>query len=368
MKRTLQILIPLLLVLALIWWVQRQLTVTVLVAPAVTGTAVNAVTGTVEIFAYMDIDVKAQHRGQLTAIPVVAGQQVAAGDVIAMQASEELDLRIEQVKIRLEAAEARAELERRNAIDLETIRQQIEGVRLAVQLRQTPESRLQDLLREERKLLVALRGDEIRDHEEFRLLKNQLAQLELQREQMITVAPFSGTVAVVKAFQGDLVNAGQALVRLVSHGRFAIMELTEEDYFGVEDGQQVTVRLASYPDRTFKGKVSRLEDIANSGNKTRNVIVTMEASDSELVPGLTGEGFLVKAERANAVLIPRRALIGQTVYVVRDGRVERRPIRHGFLGLNQAEIVEGLSAGEIVILEDQSLLRPGDRVKTVSGR
>ena len=147
------------------------------------------------------------------------------------------------------------------------------------------------------------------------------------------------------------------------------MELTEEDYFGVRDDMPVTLRLASYPARTFEGKVKRLEDVANAKNKTRNVVVYVDAPDSLMVPGLTGEGYLVKSERSDAVLIPRRARIGNLVYVIAGGKVEVRRVQPGFLGLKKAEIIEGIEPGDLVVLEDQNLLKPGERVKAVrSGR
>lgn len=364
MKRVLKFGLPVLLLAAAVWLFNRQLTLTVPVAAAETGTAVNAVTGTVEVWAYADIHVKAQNRGLITDNPVQAGDRVEAGDIVAVQESDQLQLQIEQVEIRLEAARAREDLESTHKIDLESLAERLEGVELAVELKQRPVSDLEDLRREQRKKEVLWRMEEIQQRESRRLLENQLAQLSLQMGQMSTRAPFAGTIAAINAFKGDLVGGGQNLVRLVSHGRYLIMELTEEDYFGVEDGQPVTLRLASYPDRTFDGEVSRLADVANANNKTRNVIVHVEAPDDVLVPGLTGEGYLVKAERENAVLIPRRALIGNLVYVVRGGVVEVRRVQPGFLGLNKAEIREGLEEGELVVLEDQNLLKPGDRVDT----
>ncbi len=355
--------LPALVVLAAIFLLRRQFNVTVLVAPATTGTAVNAVTGTAEVLAHIDIKVKAQSRGEITRNVVKAGDAVEAGDVIALQDSQQLDLQIEQVQIRLEAARARAKLESTNKIDLESLDEELEGTRLAVELKQAPQSKLSDLERGRRKKEVFWELEKIQEDENLKLLQNQLDQLLLQKEQMTTLAPFAGTVAEILAFRGDIVNGGQNMVRLISHGRWVRMELTEEDYFGVRSDQEVTLRLASYPDRTFMGKVFRLEDVANSGSKTRNLFVIVDAEDSVLVPGLTGEGYLVKAERSNAVLIPRRALIGNLVYVVADGRVEVRRVKPGFLGLNQAEILEGVEAGELVILEDQNLLKPGDRVE-----
>lgn len=364
MKRLLKFGIPLLVLVAAVFFFNRQLTLSVLVEPAETGTAVNAVTGTVEVLAYIDIHVKAENRGRIAENLVQAGQIVEAGEVVAVQEAEDLDLRIEQVRIRLEAAEARSELESTHQIDLETLEDEREGTALAVELKQAPVSELERVDREMRKREVLWQLEEIQERENLRLLQNQLEQLSLQKEQMTTEAPFGGTVAAINAFKGDLVNGGQNLIRLVGHGRYILMELTEEDYFGVEDGQPVTLRLASYPDRTFEGTVTRLEDVANSGSKTRNLIVEVEAPDELLVPGLTGEGFLVKDRREDAVLVPRRALIGNLVYVVVDGKVEIRRVRVGFRGLNKAEILEGVEAGELVVLEDQNLLRPGERVET----
>ncbi len=365
MKAALKILLPLLLLAAGIWLLSRQFTAHVLVAPASIGTAIDAVTGSVEVLATADLQVKAQQRGQIVSAVGAAGRRVEAGEVLAVQDSAELDLRIEQARIRLEAAAARYELEAANRIDLESLDAEIEGVRLAVGLQQAPASRLENLLRERRKRHVMARLEEIQRNEDRRLNENQLAQLLLLKEQMTTAAPFAGVVAEIYAFPGDWVNPGQNLVRLVAHGRFVQMELAEEDYFGVREGQTVTLRLASYPDRTFAGTVGRLVDVANPRTKTRTVIVNLAETDLVPAPGLTGEGYLVKDERPGAVLIPRRALIGDRVYVAHHGRVEVRRVRPGYLGLMQAEIIEGIREGELVILEDQNLLRAGDRVKTV---
>lgn len=365
MKRWLKIGIPVLLIAIAVYFFNRQLTLTVLVEPATTGTAVNAVTGTVEVLAYADIHVKAENRGQIVDQAVKAGDVVEKGDIIAVQASDELDLQIEQVGIRLEAAAAREALESTHRIDLESFQERIEGMELAVELKQAPVSELENLKREQRKKEVLWKLEEIEERETRRLLENQLEQLNLQKEEMTTRAPFGGIIAGINAFQGDLVNWGQNLVRLVAHGRYVVMELTEEDYFGVQDGQPVTLRLASYPDRTFGGTVTRLADVANSSSKTRDLVVEVDAPDSVLVPGLTGEGYLVKDERENAVLIPRRALIGNLVYVVVDGEVDVRRVKPGYLGLNKAEILEGIEPGELVVLEEQNLLKPGESVEVV---
>lgn len=365
MKTWIKFGLPVLIVVAIVYVFLGQMKMSVLVAPASRGTAVNAVTGTVEVLAFMDIKVKAESRGQLLQNVVNPGQHVSKGDVVGLQDSNELKLRIEEVEIRLEAARKKSQLESTHNIDLERIEKEIEGVRLAVDLKQAPLSKLEDLQRQARKSAVYRDLEIITLTETLGLLENSLERLQLQLDQMTTRAPFDGVVAEVYAWTGDLVNNNQDLLRLVSTGRVVLMELTEEDYFGVKDKQPVTLRLASYPDRTFDGVVNRMADVANSKSKTRNVFVSVNAPDDVLVPGLTGEGYLVKDERSDAVLIPRRALIGNMVYVVRGGIVDVRRVRPGFLGLHLAEILEGIEEGDMVVLEDQNLLKPGDRVKTV---
>lgn len=365
MNRWLKILVPVILVVTAVLFLRRQFEMTALVTPAQTGTAVNAVTGTVEVLANADIRVKARHRGVIVEHRAQPGEIVEADAVLTVQASEDLDLEIEQVQIRLEAARARDALESTNEIDLESLDEELKGLELAVELKQAPVSRLESRRRDRRKTEVFFKMEQILQRENLRLLENQLAQLTLRKDQMRTPAPFGGTVAEINAFKGDLVNPGQNLVRLIAHGRLIVLKLTEEDYFGVEVGQPVTLRLASYPDRTFDGKVNRLEDVADSNSKTRNVFVRVDAPDSVLVSGLTGEGYLVKDERPDAVLIPRRALIGNLVYVVNRGSIEVRRVEPGYLGLNQAEILEGLEAGDLVVLENQNLFKPGDRVEAV---
>jgi multidrug efflux pump subunit AcrA (membrane-fusion protein) len=86
----------------------------------------------------MDIQIKSQHRGTILENVVKPGKQVEKGDVIARQDSRSLELQVEQVQIRLDAAEARSRLESTNKIDLETLDEELEGVELAVQLKQAP--------------------------------------------------------------------------------------------------------------------------------------------------------------------------------------------------------------------------------------
>src|SRR5262249_52029128 len=98
------------------------------------------------------------------------------------------------------------------------------------------------------------------------------------------------------------------------------------------------------------------------------VLFTLDQPNGNLLPGMTGEMNIITGQRENALLVPSRAVRNQTqVLVVKDGRVEQREVKTGFRSIERAEILEGLEEGDLVILSDQDLFRPGTRVQTRLG-
>lgn len=349
---------------AVFWWTQGRET-TVIVAEASRGTAVNAVTGTVEVLATADLWVKSERDGRLAEVPVRIGDLVEIGDLIFRQESELLDIQLEQESVRQTAAQARLELPLQAEFDLEARRRDLESLRVQVELGQASQARLDDLQREVRRVEVRLLEERINRTEAAGVLSARVRELEFQRGQMSQTAAIKGEVVEILGIIGNQINARNNVVRIVSIDRTVQMELSEEDMGGVGVRAPVTLRLASYPGVEFRGEVNSLFATADASAKTRQLFVKVEAEPGVLVPGLTGEGYLIKEERDGAVLVPRRALVGNRLYVVTDGVVEVRTVRPGFLSLNRAEIAEGLAPGEQVVLENQDLLRDGQRVRPI---
>jgi multidrug efflux pump subunit AcrA (membrane-fusion protein) len=72
---------------------------------------------------------------------------------------------------------------------------------------------------------------------------------------------------------------------------------------------------------------------------------------------------IVVGERQAQALVPRRAVFGNNIFVVADGRVQRRTVEVGYVGLNLTEITKGLTVGEQVIVDELDRFNDGDRVK-----
>ncbi len=365
MKFVFKVVLPVLLVAVIAWLIVRSFAVEVPVAQAYRGAAVDAVTGTIKLVSKMDLQYKTEVPGRLKELPVYIGTQVKKGDLLASFESRDLEHNLAQRRIQLRAATDRNELPFAQSFDLKNLQEEIKSLRISVESGVASGADLERRLRDVDKLEAALKLDSINRWEQINILTEQVKQLEYQLERMKLYAPFDGEIVEVLAFPGDWVWGGNAVVRIVSPGRMIEMKLSEEDYYGVEPGQKVTLHFAGLPGQTIPALVDFLSPVANADNKTRTVYLKFDESvdAASFTPGLTGEGVLVKSERANSVIIPRRALIGETVYVNNNGTVEIRQVKPGFLGLNKAEILEGIGEGELVILENQMVLRDGDRVK-----
>jgi HlyD family secretion protein len=96
-----------------------------------------------------------------------------------------------------------------------------------------------------------------------------------------------------------------------------------------------------------------------------NLVVKVDAGHP-LVPGINGEVGIVVDEHAARAVVPRRAVFtnaGDNVYVVKDGRVELRKVKKGFVWTTGVEIIEGLSPGDEVIVESLENFHDGERVR-----
>lgn len=365
MKTSVKILVLILAVVLTIWLALSAVSRDVVAGRAVKGTASDAVTGTVKVFANMDIKVKTEVEGRIAETPLAAGAAVKKGDAIMILDSEDLNNEIRANVIQLKAARERLRLSLPQEQDLLSLTEEIERLKRQVEFGGASNADLERRQRDLAKLQTDISYQKINREEQAGLFETTVARLQGRLARMTVESPMDGTVIEQYKWTGDYVWGGNEIFRVVSNGRWLELTLAEEDCANVVAGQKATVRLASYPDRTFIGTVTGLSAFSNADSKTRTVFLTINEPDEILVPGLTGEAVLVRAEHKDAVLIPRRALVGNRVYVVKAGRVDIRRVQSGYVGLDQAEIVSGVASGETVILEDQGALRQGDKVHAV---
>jgi len=182
-------------------------------------------------------------------------------------------------------------------------------------------------------------------------------------------APYHGTITTVSAHAGDQLAKGAPVAGFISRDLRIEAQVDQDDIAAVQENEKADIHFFAYPGKTFTAVVKRV--LPSSDKTTQRFTVLLDLVDPaiNLLDGLTGEVGFTAGKHDNALCIPRRALYGNSVFVVTNGRVEIRQVKPGYVTLTQAEILPNadphatVSEGEIVLTENLDLFRNGDRVR-----
>lgn len=292
-------------------------------------------TGTANLEAPAEAQVVAKTSGVLLQLLAEEGDQVKAGQVLA---------RIDPDRPRLEMERARA-----------TVRKLENNYR-----------RSQELLAS--RLVSAEASEQIRFDLEAARAAYGLAQLELSYTNII--APIDGVIAQRSVKPGNLIQLNSSLFRIVDDSRLeAVLNVPERDLAVMKPGLSVRMVADAMPGRVFEGTIDRVSPVVDGGSGTFRVVTTF-AGDEGLRPGMFGRLEVVYDQRADALTVPRVALLedaGETaVYAVREGKAVRVPIEVGHMSGELAEVRRGLEEGEQVVTAGKVTLRDGASVEVIN--
>lgn len=194
------------------------------------------------------------------------------------------------------------------------------------------------------------------------------AQLDLEKTKIR--APFSGIIADIQVSSGEHVSVGRELFTLVNISRIRVHASVLESEIGkMKVGREVELKFSSYPGKVFKGKVSAISPIVNPEYKTCKVFVDVENPDEELKPGMHAEVEIAAEIYKNKLLVPQDAILTRSqrklLFVVEEDLAKWRYVEIGLENENFAEILDGVKAGDQVIVEGHFTLAHDARVKIV---
>ncbi len=198
----------------------------------------------------------------------------------------------------------------------------------------------------------------------------RLQAVEIQHGYTEIRAPFSGLVIERAIKFAEFVNNGQRLFRLSDFTPLlAPVQLPEKDLPRLAVGQSGYLSVEAFGDRRFNARVLRKSPVIDAATGTFKVTLSVDG-EGDLRPGMFASVFLEIDRRENTLVIPRRALVlesvGDTVYVL-DGEVaRRREIGLGFAESDMVEVTNGLSEGERVITIGQEAVSDGTAVYVLS--
>ncbi len=338
----------------------------VMLAPVERGTAVDAVPGVVSVKARHAMDVRSEFEGRIVESRIERGARVEAGDVLMRLDTTEIEAELDRVRVELETEERLGEIGSPLRYDLMEAEEELAHQRELFEQGQSSRRSLAALERRVARLSDELEIERVQERRRLTVLRGDRARLERELEKMSVLAPMNGDVVEVFASRGDLVGARAPLLRLLSAEREIEATVSEENFAGVNVGHSATVRFLGYGARTFDASVSRIIPAADPETQRYTVHLDVEMPAEMMVPGITGEVSIILDERPDTLVIPRRALLGRQVFVVRDGYAELRDVEPGFVSLNRVEILSGVEKGEEVAVENLDRLRDGDRVRVLN--
>jgi HlyD family secretion protein len=338
------------------------------------------------------VDVGSTLTGRVLQVAVAAGTMVKSGDVLARLESDELRATLAQARAGETQAAARlAGLRSTGRSTAQAGVAQAASVLVAAQadLQRTQELIAQGFISQARldearralavaqaqldgaaaqRAAVAEPGADVAQAQaQLALATSARAAAAARLDQAVLRAPADARVLARAVEPGQIVQPGRALFTLALAGPLQLVAQVDERYLEqLQAGQVASVLADAYPTQRFTARVLSIAPLVDAQRGAIEVRFSVAQPPAFLREDMTLSVEVETARREQALVVPADALRGETssgqsVWLVRDGRVQARAVRLGLRTLAAAEIVEGLSAGDVVLLGPAP--QPGKRVR-----
>lgn len=199
------------------------------------------------------------------------------------------------------------------------------------------------------------------------ILVERLAAAQAALEKTEIRAQFPAVVLTRNVEPGDVVQPGRTLMELARIGQTEVLVPVDERNLGVlSTGQPAICIPDAYPDQQFEATVDHIAPTVDADRGTVDVRLAVAAPPDYLRQDMTVTATIVTGKRDNALVVPNDALrtvkgTDAMVQLIEFGRVAERSVKLGLRGLTHSEVVDGLSAADVVIRTPD--LSVGQRVR-----
>lgn len=191
------------------------------------------------------------------------------------------------------------------------------------------------------------------------VLQQRLAAARAALDRTRIRAQVDGVVQTRDVEPGDLVQPGSMLLQIArTDSREIIVPLDEKDLGPVAVGQPAIIIADAYPLQPLDGEVSFIAPAIDTNRGTIDIHLDLHEPADFLRQGMTVSVDIRTGSREQALVLPNDVLRnrrGEQAEVLRwtaARQVERVPVRLGLQGTGLTEVVEGLSAGDVVVADE----------------
>lgn len=206
----------------------------------------------------------------------------------------------------------------------------------------------------------------------FEKAKSQLVKAEETMGDFSIAAPWAGVVSHVKVKEGDFVAPRAPLIEIYDpHSLVVRVAVAEAFAAHIRNDMPIQVTLDAFPGSVFQARIVRLYPYLDPRMRTR----TFEAKlidPVELLPGMFARLKLQLAAAVDAVIVPAEAVIvtpqgKRVVFIAQKGKAEMREVATGIEAGGKVQIIQGLLAGEEVIVSGNEKLADETAIQVQAG-
>jgi len=294
----------------------------------------------------MDPTVAAEVSGRVLKVRVRQGQHVKKGQEIAL---------LNPVDYQLQRREALSEVARLEAL-LENQKRSVERNARLVERNFISQIVLDDVKTQEIALLRQLEG-----------AKSRLASIEHNQSKTRLLSPVDGTVESRLVAEGDYVKVGDPLFQIISNQRLrAHLPFPERIASSIRPGLEVRLNTPTSSVEIIS-RIRELKPAIGVGNRAIDVLADVEDQPGWHT-GASVSGVVVLGVRENVVVVPEQSVVlrpaGEVVYAISQDQAQahQRVVRTGLRQDGMVEIIDGIQAGEQIVLDGAAFLTDGARI------
>ena len=340
-----------------IWWMTRPQPIEVAVHEVARGTVEATLTNTRagEVEACQRAKMATIAGGRIEWLGAEEGDRVEAGQVLMRLWHGDLDARAAVVRAQL--ATARQRVQEACAVAANAEREAARQAQLVKRgfVSASAEERARTEARARRAACDTAQAD-------IATAQAQLVATETERQRLVLVAPFAGTVAKISGELGEYATPSPpgvpmppAIDLIDDSCLYVKAPMDEIDAPKIRPGLPVRITLEAIPGKVFEGRVRRVAPYITAVEKqARTVAVDVDFADPAeahgMLVGYSTDVEIVLATRAEVLRVPTGALReGGKVLVVEGDTLVERTLRTGVANWEFTEVVSGLAAGERIV-------------------
>jgi multidrug efflux pump subunit AcrA (membrane-fusion protein) len=178
--------------------------------------------------------------------------------------------------------------------------------------------------------------------------KNNLAAAQLLEGDIITRSELEGVLYKLNKKEGESINSQEPFATIGAEEFIIELSIDEADVVKIKKGQQLFIRMDSYPSQVFEAIIVAIQPIMNIRTRTFQVEAHFTLLPEKLYPNLTVEANIVINTKQEALTIPRSYLVNDSCVMLKGGDLQKVEI--GLMDYDLVEIKGGIDKNTLISL------------------